>query len=270
MQEYDIVIKINKFSGKELDDETGYNYFGARYYDSDLSNWLSVDPMSDSRPNVSPFAYCQNNPVVRIDPNGALDDNYSVDVQGNIKLEEKTNDKFDVLYTKASWDNGKKDKSITVDKGILNQNISGSVTAAHPGDKPKTTPFNMYAMKGDYKALKLYKFLANNSPQAEWGHLSLGDGINILMTGHRPDVESGIDAYLLMLNHPSINNFLKSFNGYDHSHPNGLESWPGDFKFAKYIEKYYNENAVFRVYEVGKNTWDMYDSEGSITHYKDN
>jgi hypothetical protein len=59
MQEYDIVIKINKFSGKELDDETGYNYFGARYAacpdeigNSDLSNWLSVDQMSDKRPKV--------------------------------------------------------------------------------------------------------------------------------------------------------------------------------------------------------------------------
>jgi RHS repeat-associated protein len=41
------------FLGKELDEETGYNYFGARYYDSDLSNWISVDPMSDKYPNLS-------------------------------------------------------------------------------------------------------------------------------------------------------------------------------------------------------------------------
>jgi len=31
-----------KFSGKELDDETGYSYFGARYYDPNISIWLSV------------------------------------------------------------------------------------------------------------------------------------------------------------------------------------------------------------------------------------
>ena len=36
------------FTGKERDAETGYSYFGARYYDSDLSGlFLSVDPMAD-------------------------------------------------------------------------------------------------------------------------------------------------------------------------------------------------------------------------------
>ena len=36
------------FTGKERDAETGYSYFGVRYYDSDLSGlFLSVDPMSD-------------------------------------------------------------------------------------------------------------------------------------------------------------------------------------------------------------------------------
>ena len=33
------------FSAKEKDTETGLSYFGARYYSSDLSIWLSVDPM---------------------------------------------------------------------------------------------------------------------------------------------------------------------------------------------------------------------------------
>ncbi len=59
-----------KFSGKEKDDETGYSYFGARYYDSDLSIWLSVDPMSDKYPSTSSFMYVMGNPVMLIDPNG--------------------------------------------------------------------------------------------------------------------------------------------------------------------------------------------------------
>ena len=32
------------FSAKEKDPETGLSYFGSRYYSSDLSVWLSVDP----------------------------------------------------------------------------------------------------------------------------------------------------------------------------------------------------------------------------------
>ena len=58
------------FSGKEKDVETGYCYFGARYYDSGLSIWLSVDPMSDKYPSMSPYNYCANNPIILVDPDG--------------------------------------------------------------------------------------------------------------------------------------------------------------------------------------------------------
>ncbi len=58
------------FSAKEKDIETGYSYFGARYYTSDLSIWLSVDPMSDKYPSLTPYNYCANNPVILVDPNG--------------------------------------------------------------------------------------------------------------------------------------------------------------------------------------------------------
>ena len=44
--------------------------FGARYYSSDLSIWLSVDPMSDKYPSLSPYVYCADNPVKLVDPNG--------------------------------------------------------------------------------------------------------------------------------------------------------------------------------------------------------
>ena len=58
------------FSAKEKDSETNLSYFGARYYSSDLSIWLSVDPMSAKYPSLSPYVYCANNPLKYIDPNG--------------------------------------------------------------------------------------------------------------------------------------------------------------------------------------------------------
>jgi RHS repeat-associated protein len=58
------------FSAKEKDVETGLSYFGSRYYSSDLSIWLSVDPMSDKYASLSPYVYCANNPVKLVDPNG--------------------------------------------------------------------------------------------------------------------------------------------------------------------------------------------------------
>ena len=61
---------LHTFSAKERDSETGLSYFGARYYSSDLSIWLSVDPMSDKYPSLSPYVYCADNPVKLVDPNG--------------------------------------------------------------------------------------------------------------------------------------------------------------------------------------------------------
>ena len=58
------------FSAKERDPETGLSYFGSRYYSSDLSIWLSVDPMAAKYASLSPYVYCANNPVKLVDPNG--------------------------------------------------------------------------------------------------------------------------------------------------------------------------------------------------------
>lgn len=59
------------FTGKEKDSESGYHYFGARYYDSEvLTGWLSVDPMADKYPSLSPYNYCAWNPVKLVDPDG--------------------------------------------------------------------------------------------------------------------------------------------------------------------------------------------------------
>ena len=59
------------FIGKERDSETGFSYFGARYYDSDiLTGWLSVDPLADKYPGLSPYNYCAWNPIRLVDPDG--------------------------------------------------------------------------------------------------------------------------------------------------------------------------------------------------------
>jgi len=62
-----------RFNGKEWDEETGNYYYGARYYNPKVSVWLSVDPMSDQRPSLTPYNFMSNNPVMRIEPTGMLD-----------------------------------------------------------------------------------------------------------------------------------------------------------------------------------------------------
>ena len=58
------------FNAKELDEETGLYYYGARYYDPRTSLWLSTDPMELKYPNVSTYCYTFNNPIKFIDLEG--------------------------------------------------------------------------------------------------------------------------------------------------------------------------------------------------------
>lgn len=59
-----------KFTGKERDIETGYDYFGARYYDSRIGRWLSVDPLAEKYPGWSTYNYVANNPLKYFDSDG--------------------------------------------------------------------------------------------------------------------------------------------------------------------------------------------------------
>ncbi len=61
---------VYRFSAKELDEETGFYYYGARYYDPRISIWQSVDPLAEKFPNANPYSYCFQNPVNMIDPTG--------------------------------------------------------------------------------------------------------------------------------------------------------------------------------------------------------
>ncbi|MBK7695350.1 MAG: thrombospondin type 3 repeat-containing protein [Saprospiraceae bacterium] len=59
-----------RFTGKEVDEETGLYYFGARYYDPRISLWYGVDPLAAKYPNASPYIYCLNNPILFVDDDG--------------------------------------------------------------------------------------------------------------------------------------------------------------------------------------------------------
>ena len=87
------------FSAKEKDSETGLSYFGSRYYSSDLSVWLSVDPQSDKYPSLSPYTYCADNPVKLVDPDGEEVWIPGLDAKGNVIYTAEEGDNYGTFIT---------------------------------------------------------------------------------------------------------------------------------------------------------------------------
>ena len=59
-----------KFNGKELDQETGLYYYGARYMNPKTSLWYGVDPLAEKYPSVGAYVYCMDRPTKLIDTDG--------------------------------------------------------------------------------------------------------------------------------------------------------------------------------------------------------
>ena len=81
-----------KFGGKEYDEMHGLRWydFEARLKDAILPMFLTMDPMAEKYYSVSPYAYCGNNPIKFIDPDG-----YEI----WIYYEDKNGKQQQMLYT---------------------------------------------------------------------------------------------------------------------------------------------------------------------------
>ena len=82
------------YTGKEdqsLDFGTGYTDFGARQYSPALRRWMAPDPLSEKYYGISPYAFCNNNPVNIVDVDGRYFDksNEKKAIRYERKLEQK-------------------------------------------------------------------------------------------------------------------------------------------------------------------------------------
>lgn len=86
----------------ERDVETGLDYRGARFYDSDYGRFLGVDPLAGQQLALGPFNYVNGNPAILVDPDGRMADivihgknNSSITIKTDISDQElNTDDDF--------------------------------------------------------------------------------------------------------------------------------------------------------------------------------
>ncbi len=194
-----------KFNGKEKDLESGYNYYGARYYYDWLSIWLSVDPLSDKYPHVTNYVYCSNNPVMVVDPDGR--DEWELNTKGEI-IKRITNKKEDSFHVMDKNGNRSTDKSIGgFEYGTIKE--------------MKNKDLTMFRIQGDKNATSIFEFMAKNT-DVEWTHAKVGEeksGKNVIGTSHSAS-STKVGHYLRMSGWT-----LREVN---HNHPNG-HPFPSDY-----------------------------------------
>ena len=171
--------KQSTFTGKERDSETGYSYFGARYYDSELSGlFLSVDPMADKYPIISPYHYCHWNPIRLVDPDGQ--DDWEVDKLGHITRcqEQPKNPTEDRIRVKGTDGWNEKNSISGLTKGTIAEQKKWNLNGEHG---------SLIQLGGTYdNRVELFKFCADNS-NVEFSLIELDNGVNqmsLLTTSH--------------------------------------------------------------------------------------
>ena len=227
-----------KFNGKEMDEETGLYYYGARYMNPVGSLWYGVDPLAEEYTNVSSYLYCHANPIMLTDPDGQGDYyNKSGKLLGNDGV--KNNKAYlatSVLTDKKGIVTSATDKSLLpVTNDVLNQ-YANTVAQESSGNKQES-----YALASAISNLSKYKKKSILATLKTEGIYGFRDG------GYKTDYEGNakysMEAVINALtNGKDYSNGAIRWDGFDlaakgFNHPKpktaGVEISPADFMHFK-------------------------------------
>ncbi len=130
------------FNAKELDEETGMYYYGARYYEPKLSLWMSCDPLQERYPDRFAYCFTANNPIRYVDLTGKSETDFlnsetneHVYVNdGKNQVLEITNADFQILKSIEFNSNDDRYKEI-VSRGSLREDLYYTVENVLKGRK---------------------------------------------------------------------------------------------------------------------------------------
>lgn len=130
-----------QFTGKPLDLETGLNYYGARYYDSDLGRFIQPDALRGNLGNplsLNRFSYVQNNPLKFVDLTG----NQETELTEEEKKQQLEDEKFTALMqsilSKYLYNNPELLKKLAGWKFIIRDKKISDPGIAHADTQTKT------------------------------------------------------------------------------------------------------------------------------------
>jgi len=222
----------------------GYMYFGARYYDSELSIWLSVDPLAWKYPHQTNYVYCSNNPIRIIDPDGR--DEWDLMKDGVMKRRENGRTDIDIVHAVDAKGNN---VSSEFKAGTITEMNQGTGRADF-GNGVQSFNYEYIDIKGDVAGTQFFEFAAQNT-NIEWAHIQTGVDDNRI--GYTPNL---MELFGYDLSDPAGGNMVKDFikSGVNvrndvHSHPSIMGRLlnsgpgPGDFNYAGWAKDQYGTKA---------------------------
>ena len=255
-----------KFNGKELDPQTGYYYYGARYYDPVVSRWLSVDPLAEKFTGLTPYNYTLNNPIILADRDGR--DTVWIDQKKGYWLhyvKAKGNDVFIILN-----DDNKEVNRLELPENSLERLDTWAGEYGDERTGETSNGIDIYRIRGDKNAKKLFEFLANNT-KVEWGWWQTGapkiGELNFLTTTHL-----AYRSYNTLFNKQLVYGYNLRLHVHSHPlHPNpSPEDFTGKNKILNYLKLIYPvyfgylprlKFAIYSprpVYDIKNNTYTRY------------
>ena len=185
------VLPKYSFNAKELDEETGFYYYEARYYNP--PTFISRDVLFEEKPWFTPYHYCSNNPVVYIDPSG--NDEWEINSSGYV-IKHIENTEHDAFYMVDEQGNRIEGKTCELTYGTIERHIQRSYE--YRGEKDV---YDVFQVRGDNNGEKLFKFFANvvADKEIEVSYIKCGiegdKGLNFVSTAHfkpRTEIQDGV------------------------------------------------------------------------------
>ena len=163
--------------------------------------WLSVDPMADKYPSISPYAYCAWNPIKLLDPDGK--DVWEINNERRIvnHIKDKSKDAFYIVDN-----DGKRKESIFFKYGTI-QDYKKSTWFR------STTSFNV---SSESAGAELFKFFADNT-MIEYGLINTESNGSMVMTNHK---ESSVEASKMA---KKMNDDGQKVTSIVHNHPHNSD-----------------------------------------------
>jgi RHS repeat-associated protein len=288
---YNPELQPYKFGGKELDEMNGLRTydFHARQRKMDIPVFDTMDPLCEKYPWVSPYAYCLNNPVNYIDPDGR--DVWEINGTGEVvnRIKDKTQDAFFMVAKDAD---GNYQHTFTTDaEGNKNYNsISfkyGTVKSQRTTALNSTDSYDTYKVRGDANGTQMFEFMSQNTT-VEWSQAKSGiegdKGLNFLTTSHGKDIERGMSnlysgqlyaGYTIReLNHNHPSNTTYPSGSFDYTDEKGnfypTGTW-GDIGFARGITNNRQVNRlnvpIFQIYLPANKSYINYSSNSVRSDY---